>query len=70
MKYLGAFLLLVGIVSVILNIIQVNNIKKSCGDNKEVKNINYGNGVLSIIVILIGGMILFYKDQTVKLGFG
>ena len=70
MKYLGAFLLLAGIVSVILNIIQVNNIKKSCGDNKEVKNINYVNGVLSIIVILIGGMILFYKDQTVKLGFG
>lgn len=69
MLYLGVLFLLVGILSLILNIIQYNNIKKS-SDDKEIKNINYANIAFSIIIILAGVMILFNKEPSLKFAFG
>ena len=71
MKYIGAFLFLAGVISLILNIIILTKVDKVCNKNSTVKNTNLGNGIISILIIIIGGgMILYHTDTNLRFAFG
>lgn len=56
-KYFGIFLILIGVISAILNIIVMTSITTDC-DNKTIKNSNTGNLVLNGVIVMTG-IILF-----------
>lgn len=73
-QYLGVVVIIAGIISIILTLIQVKHIKKSCDDNKDINNINYVVFGLSILLIIVGMILLsdfgIPIDPLLKFSFG
>ena len=71
MKFFGIFFLVLGIISMILNLIIMSTVKKDCNDNTTIKNTNYANSIIIAMIILAGGgMFLFYSEPEMGFAFG
>lgn len=71
-QYLGVGVIIMGIISAI---IQVIDIKTPCDDNKKIKNIKNINYVITTIIIILGAVLCSnfgaHNDDTMlKFSFG
>ena len=71
MKIFAILLFVMGIVSMVLNLIILNKVKDTCKDDTTVKNSNYVNTAISGLLMLLGGGLFFYaEDKELAFAFG